>query len=156
MTPGQQLAVVTAVLSLTAMADIKPAGLFTNNMVIQRELKAPIWGWGDATFDYTGSGLMAKGGKLQTFAIAGPDKTFVWADAAIERRDGADCVVVQAAGVKEPIAVRYAWADNPAACNLDNTKGFPASPLPNRHLGPDEVTSRPMAGINAGNLKSRA
>ena len=156
MTPGQLLAVVTAVLSLTAMADIKPAGLFTNNMVIQRELKAPIWGWGDATFDYTGSGLMAKGGKLQTFAIAGPDKTFVWADAAIERRDGADCVVVQAAGVKEPIAVRYAWGRQPRGMQSRQYQGIPSIPLPDRHLGPDEVTSRPMAGINAGNLKSRA
>ncbi|VGO18388.1 sialate O-acetylesterase [Pontiella sulfatireligans] len=80
-------------------------------------------------FDYTGSGLMAKGGKLKTFAIAGADKKFVWADAEIVTRDGADCVVVSSAQVKEPAAVRYAWANNPAECNLFSNEGFPASPL---------------------------
>lgn len=80
-------------------------------------------------FDYTGSGLMAKGGKLKTFAIAGADNKFVHADAEIVTRDGADCVVVNASEVKEPAAVRYAWADNPAQCNLYSKEGFPASPF---------------------------
>ncbi len=81
------------------------------------------------TFDYTGSGLVAKGGELKTFAIAGTDKKFVWADAKIVTRDGADCVVVSTAQVKEPVAVRYAWADNPEECNLFSKEGFPASPF---------------------------
>lgn len=80
-------------------------------------------------FDYTGTGLMAKDGALKTFAIAGADKTFVQAVAEIATRDGEDCVVVRAAGVAEPVAVRYAWADNPAACNLYSKEGFPASPF---------------------------
>jgi hypothetical protein len=33
------------------------------------------------------------------------------------------------AEVKEPAAVRYAWADNPAECNLYSKEGFPASPF---------------------------
>ena len=81
------------------------------------------------TFDYTGTGLMAKGGKLKAFAIAGKDKKFVWADAEITARDGVDCVVVHSANVKEPVAVRYAWADNPVECNLYSKEGFPASPF---------------------------
>jgi sialate O-acetylesterase len=81
------------------------------------------------SFDYTGSGLVAKGGELKTFAIAGADKKFVWADAEIVVREGADCVVVSAPQVKEPAAVRYAWADNPAECNLYSKEGFPASPF---------------------------
>lgn len=81
------------------------------------------------TFDYTGSGLMAKGGKLKTFAIAGADQKFVAADAEIVNRDGADCVVVSAAEVKEPVAARYAWAGNPAECNLYSKEMFPASPF---------------------------
>ncbi|MBT3194376.1 MAG: hypothetical protein HN341_17660 [Verrucomicrobia bacterium] len=81
------------------------------------------------SFDYTGSGLMAKGGELKGFAIAGPDKTFVWADAAIAQRDGEDCVEVSAAAIKDPAAVRYAWADNPVGCSLYSTEGFPASPF---------------------------
>ena len=81
------------------------------------------------TFDYTGSGLVAKGGELKTFAIAGADKKFVWADAKIVTRKGIDCVVVSSAEVKNPVAVRYAWAGNPAECNLYSKEGFPASPF---------------------------
>ena len=81
------------------------------------------------TFDYTGSGLIAKGGKLKAFAIAGPDKKFVWADAEIVHKDGVDCLVVSSSKIKNPVAVRYAWADNPAECNLFSKEGFPASPF---------------------------
>ncbi len=78
------------------------------------------------TFSDVGSGLMAKGGEpLKTFAIAGADKRFVWAQAAMV----GDTVVVSAAEVPDPLAVRYAWADNPAGCNLFNKEGFPASPF---------------------------
>jgi sialate O-acetylesterase len=69
-------------------------------------------------------GLHAKGGELKGFAVAGEDKKFVWADAKI---DG-DSVVVSAKGVEKPVAVRYAWADNPQ-CNLYNGAGLPASPF---------------------------
>lgn len=80
-------------------------------------------------FDYTGSGLMAKGGELKGFAVAGADKAFVWADAAIEQRNGEACVVVGAADVNSPVAVRYGWADNPVGCTLYSKEGFPASPF---------------------------
>ena len=76
-------------------------------------------------FDYVGSGLLAKGGPLKRFEIAGKDRTFVWADARI---DG-DVIVVSSDKVKAPVAVRYAWADNPAGCNLYNKDGLPASPF---------------------------
>jgi len=81
------------------------------------------------TFDYTGSGLVARGGELKAFAIAGMDRQFVHADAVIETRNGVDCVVVSSATVEKPAAVRYAWADNPAECNLYSKEGFPASPF---------------------------
>jgi len=80
-------------------------------------------------FDYAGSGLMAKGDKLESFAIAGADKNFVWADASIEKRDGRDVVVVCSPQVKKPVAVRYAWAWNPSRCNLYSKEGLPASPF---------------------------
>jgi sialate O-acetylesterase len=76
-------------------------------------------------FDHTGSGLIARDGALKTFVIAGGDRRFVPADAAI---DG-DTVVVRATAVPEPVAVRYAWADNPCGCNLYNRDGLPASPF---------------------------
>jgi sialate O-acetylesterase len=62
--------------------------------------------------------------KLVGFAIAGADKNFVWANAKIE----GDSVVVWADGVSKPVAVRYAWANNPE-CNLYNKEGLPASPF---------------------------
>jgi sialate O-acetylesterase len=74
-------------------------------------------------FQYA-DGLHAKDGALKGFAIAGEDKKFVWADAKIE----GDAVVVSAKGVEKPVAVRYAWADNPE-CNLYNGAGLPASPF---------------------------
>ncbi len=76
-------------------------------------------------FDYAAGGLAARdGGKLKGFAIAGADKKFVWADAKIE----GDTVVVSSPEVKSPLAVRYAWANNPD-CNLTNKAGLPASPF---------------------------
>ena len=76
-------------------------------------------------FDHVGGGLVAKGGgHLEGFAIAGADRKFVWADASI----AGDTVVVSSPRVSDPVAVRYAWADNPA-CNLYNKEGLPASPF---------------------------
>lgn len=79
-------------------------------------------------FDNTGSGLIArdKYGYLRSFAIAGPDKKFVWAKAYIAPGNK---VVVMHADVKNPVAVRYAWADNPDDANLYNVEGLPASPF---------------------------
>jgi len=76
-------------------------------------------------FKHVGSGLVAKGGEpLKGFAIAGEDRKFVWAEAKIE----GNAVVVSSAQVPKPVAVRYAWADNPV-CNLYNKAGLPASPF---------------------------
>ncbi len=77
-------------------------------------------------FEDVGSGLVSRGGgPLKTFAIAGSDRRFVAAQAVIR----GDTVVVSSDGVADPVAVRYAWADNPVGCNLYNSEGFPASPF---------------------------
>jgi sialate O-acetylesterase len=76
-------------------------------------------------FKHIGGGLVAKGGgPLKGFAIAGEGRKYVWAQARI---DG-DTLVVWSDQVNKPVAVRYAWADNPE-CNLYNTDGLPASPF---------------------------
>ena len=76
-------------------------------------------------FSETGSGLAIRGNdQLKGFSVAGEDKKFHWADAII---DG-DCVIVSSEKVKNPLAVRYAWADNPE-CNLINLEGLPAIPF---------------------------
>jgi sialate O-acetylesterase len=64
------------------------------------------------------------GSQLEGFAICGADRHWVWANAKI---DG-DTVLVWAGRVPAPVAVRYAWADNPT-CNLYNGGGLPASPF---------------------------
>jgi len=78
-------------------------------------------------FDSVGSGLTAgKEGPLDSFAIAGKDRRFVWADAVIEDVS----VVVSAKDIAAPVAVRYAWAMNPSHRNLlYNKEGIPASPF---------------------------
>ncbi|MEJ2581892.1 MAG: sialate O-acetylesterase, partial [Acidobacteriota bacterium] len=58
-------------------------------------------------------------------AIAGADRHFVWAEAIIENNR----VVVWSDKVAQPVAVRYAWADNPNSANLCNLGGLPASPF---------------------------
>jgi sialate O-acetylesterase len=69
-----------------------------------------------------GNGLMAKGGKLKQFCIAGADKKFVWADAVIRANE----IIVSSKLIQKPVAVRYAWADSPVGANLYNKEGFPA------------------------------
>ncbi len=76
-------------------------------------------------FTNIGGGLVAKGGALKQFAIAGEDKKFVWATAEIR----GNTIVVWSDQVAVPKAVRYAWADNPEGANLYNKEGLPASPF---------------------------
>lgn len=81
----------------------------------------------ELVFDQTGSGLIAidKYGYLKGFSIAGADRQFHWAQARISNNR----IIVTSADVSDPVAVRYAWADNPADANLFNLEGLPASPF---------------------------
>lgn len=74
-------------------------------------------------FTHVGQGLTIAGGeKLQGFQIAGADRKWTWADAAI---DG-DTVVVSSPAVAAPAAVRYAWDSRSPWANLFNKDGLPA------------------------------
>src|SRR6266540_1597346 len=76
-------------------------------------------------FKHLDGGLKTSdGGPPKGFAVAAADHKFVWAEASIE----GDTVVVWNKDVTHPVAVRYAWADNPV-CNLYNQAGMPASPF---------------------------
>ena len=78
-------------------------------------------------FDTKGSRLAVRGGgELRYFAVAGADKKFVWAKAIVKDKH---TIEVGSEQVDSPVAVRYAWADNPEGCNLINTEGLPASPF---------------------------
>lgn len=59
------------------------------------------------------------------FTIAGADKQFVKADAKI-LDDGR--IEVSSSKVTDPVAVRYAWADNPV-CNMYDMVGLPLTPF---------------------------
>lgn len=77
------------------------------------------------TFVQAGVGLKARdAGPLKRFEIRGADGKWYWADARI---DGKDAILVSSKEVKQPVAVRYAWAANPEGCNLINSEGLPAS-----------------------------
>lgn len=73
------------------------------------------------------------GSKLQTvdrrdvqgFAICGPDRNWHWAQARIT---GDHTLEVWSDRVPAPLAVRYAWADNPV-CNLVSAEGLPLTPF---------------------------
>lgn len=76
-------------------------------------------------FDHADNGLTTPDNEeLKGFAIAGSDKKFHWAQAEID----SNSIVVWNDKIKNPLAVRYAWASNPA-CNLYNKAGLPASPF---------------------------
>jgi sialate O-acetylesterase len=59
------------------------------------------------------------------FAVAGADHKFVWAEAKIVAPNR---IEVWSSSVAQPLAVRYAWADNPV-CNVQNAEGLPLTPF---------------------------
>jgi sialate O-acetylesterase len=75
-------------------------------------------------FDHAAAGLVSRSRPIRGFAVAGADRKFVWAEATI---DG-PTVVVSSPAVPNPVAVRYAWADNPV-CSLFNQSGLPVCPF---------------------------
>jgi sialate O-acetylesterase len=79
-------------------------------------------------FDKVGEGLVKEGvdDPLGGFQIAGKNNTFVWANAEIA---GKNKVKVYSDKIMDPVAVRYAWADNPTNANLYNSAGLPAIPF---------------------------
>ena len=83
------------------------------------------------SFDTQGEPLAVRGGgnapgnAVNGFELAGADMHYQPAQAHI---DG-DRVVVSSNAVAHPVAVRYAWSDNPDQANLANRDGLPAVPF---------------------------
>jgi sialate O-acetylesterase len=75
-------------------------------------------------FTHTAGGLVVHGQRLVGFEIAGEDQQFFPADARTKRNE----VVLSSSHVTNPVAVRYAWANDPQ-CNLYNKEGLPAPPF---------------------------
>ncbi len=77
-------------------------------------------------FDYLGKGWRPFDvAEPRGFAIAGEDKKFVWAKAEIKKDN---TIVVWSPDVSNPVAVRYAWSNNPV-CNMFSASGLPLTPF---------------------------
>jgi len=76
------------------------------------------------TFENAEGGLVSNSPDIGGFAIRGEIGEFVWAEAEIE----GNTIRLSANSVSEPVAVRYAWADNPKA-PLYNQAGLPMVPF---------------------------
>lgn len=89
------------------------------------------------TLDTFGSSLATFDVKeVKGVAICGEDKKWVWADAQIV---GNDKIEVSSPKVAKPVAVRYAWSNNPV-CNLFNKEGLPVTPFRSDNF---ELTTKP-------------
>jgi len=92
------------------------------------EFKSAEFAEGKATvtLDTFGSSLRTVDvSEVKGFVVCGEDKKWTWAEAKIV---GKDKVEVSAKTVAKPVAVRYAWSDNPV-CNLYSTDGLPVTPF---------------------------
>ncbi len=77
-------------------------------------------------FENSGAGLTTSDGEPPSyFSISEDGEKFVWAEAKIQ----GDSIKVWSDEISNPVAVRYAWADNPESANLINQKGLPATPF---------------------------
>lgn len=78
-------------------------------------------------FDPMGSELTVtnKYGYVMGFAVAGEDRIFHWAQGV--KYDNK--IYLRCEEVKNPVAVRYAWGDNPDDANVFNAAGLPAAPF---------------------------
>ncbi|MEI7733728.1 MAG: sialate O-acetylesterase [Verrucomicrobiota bacterium] len=89
------------------------------------------------TFDCFGSSLRPFDvNEAIGFAVCGEDKVWRWAKGVIQ---GNDKVEVSCEQVPKPVAVRYAWADNPV-CNLASKDGLPVTPFRTDDF---EMTTKP-------------
>lgn len=119
---GERLALLA--LARTYGVDVVCDGPEFRSMKIDGNRVVLTFDVGDGGELKIGSNAQCDDAELRGFAVAGADRKFYWAKAEI---DG-ETVVVSAPEVERPVAVRYAWADNPI-CNLTNGAGLPASPF---------------------------
>ena len=95
------------------------------------------------SFENTAAGLICEGNKPKGFAIAGSDQIFYWADAEIQRNGRQ--IFVSSPKVQEPVAVRYAWADNPK-CNIYSKDNLPLTPFRTDHWKNDNYFAQYSVG----------
>jgi len=83
------------------------------------------------TFDHAPQGLRTVDvDEVKGFALCGADRKWVWAKASIigGSKKGRNQIEVSSPEVSQPVAVRYAWSDNPV-CNVFSAEGLPLTPF---------------------------
>ena len=119
----------------------KPIGIRLAYHALKNEYSKAIVNQGPVYVDYLVNGtdvelnfetqganiVSAKEGDINTFAVAGSDEVWYWADNVVINGNK---ITVSSSQVSSPVAVRYAWALNPSKRNLIyNEFGMPASPF---------------------------
>ena len=94
--PSALLSIIAATVPLVGVADVRPAALFADNMIIQRETQAPVWGRADVGEKVTVTGSWGKSAtattgddgkwsvKLKTPAAGGPHMITIQGDNTVE------------------------------------------------------------------------
>lgn len=79
------------------------------------------------SFTHAGNSWQVKDkyGYIKGFEIAGSDQKFRWAKAEIQ----GDKIIVYQDSLTNPVAVRYAWADDTSEANLFNEQLLPVAPF---------------------------
>ena len=80
------------------------------------------------------------------FAVCGEDRQWQWAKGKVL---GKDQVEVSCDVVAKPVAVRYAWANNPV-CNVTSSEGLPLTPFRTDDF---EMITKPKAPAGAPEKK---
>ena len=120
--------------------EVKLPPHFSDHMVLQRDMRVPIWGTADP-----GEAATVAFAEQQKSAIAGADgKWRIELDAMSASPQGRPLgvtgtktnqpvrfndVVVLSPEISAPTAVRHEWENYPEGCNLDNTAGLPTPPF---------------------------
>ena len=82
------------------------------------------------SFDYANGLVTRDGGPVRRLEIAGADRKFRWAESRIDGEQ----LLAWHPEIPSPMAVRYAWSDNPEGCNLVNAAALPAAPFDTTEL----------------------
>ena len=97
--------------------------LFGDHAVLQRDHPIPVWGRAEP-----GEEVRVRLAGHQARVVAGGDGTWLLRLPPLPA-GGPHELLASSASVCRPVALRYAWADNPEGCNLVSVDGLPASPF---------------------------
>ena len=107
-----------------ALSEVYHRGLVPNGPLL-RSSTPEIGGCLRLSFHQAHGLTTRDGGPVRHLAIADSKRIWRWAESRIEGEN----LLVWHPDIPHPAAARYAWADNPAGCNLINSDDLPAAPF---------------------------